>query len=166
MAEVGAIYPGSFDPVTNGHLDIIKRGIKIFGRVRVVLMVNSEKKYLFSEDERLEMLKEALSDEKDKVEFDKYSGLLVDYCEKNNVYTVIRGLRALSDFDYEFQMALTNRSLNEKVESVLLVTNSSYTYLSSSIVKELAGYNADISQIVPKNVEKMLKEAFETNKQD
>ena len=114
MAEIGAIYPGSFDPVTNGHLDIIKRGIKIFGRVRVVLMINSEKKYLFTEKERLEMLREALSDETDKVEFDSYSGLLADYCKQNDVYTVIRGLRALSDFDYEFQMALTNRSLNEK----------------------------------------------------
>lgn len=164
MAEIGAIYPGSFDPVTNGHLDIIKRGIKIFGRVRVVLMINSEKKYLFTEKERLEMLREALSDETDKVEFDSYSGLLADYCKQNDVYTVIRGLRALSDFDYEFQMALTNRSLNEKVESVLLVTNSSYTYLSSSIVKELAGYNGDISRMVPPNVERMLKKALNKNK--
>lgn len=164
MAEIGAIYPGSFDPVTNGHLDIIKRGIKIFGRVRVVLMINSEKKYLFTEKERLEMLREALSDDADKVEFDSYSGLLADYCKQNDVYTVIRGLRALSDFDYEFQMALTNRSLNEKVESVLLVTNSSYTYLSSSIVKELAGYNGDISRMVPPNVERMLKKTLNKNK--
>ncbi len=164
MAEIGAIYPGSFDPVTNGHIDIIKRGIKIFGKIRVVLMVNSEKNYLFTEDERLDMLKEALSEEADKVEFDRYNGLLADYCSKNNVYTIIRGLRALSDFDYEFQMALTNRSLNENVESVLLVTNSSYTYLSSSIVKELASYNGDISRMVPPNVEKMLKKALNKSK--
>lgn len=166
MADIGAIYPGSFDPVTNGHLDIIKRGIKIFGKIRVVLMVNSEKKYLFDENERLEMLKEALQGESENVEFDVYNGLLASYCEKNGVYTVIRGLRALSDFDYEFQMAMTNRNLNEKVESVLLVTNSSYTYLSSSIVKELAGYDGDISRMVPPNVEKKLKRVLGKNKQN
>ncbi len=160
MAKVNAIYPGSFDPVTNGHIDIIKRAGKIFGKIRVVLMVNSEKKYFFSEEERIEMLREALKDEGENVEFDSYNGLLVNYCRENDVYTIIRGLRAMSDFDYEFQMALTNRSLNEKVESVLLVTNSSYTYLSSSIVKELAGYGADISSIVPPNVEKKLKIAL------
>ena len=166
MAKVSAIYPGSFDPVTNGHIDIIKRAVKIFGKIRVVLMVNSEKKYLFSEDERIEMLKEALRHEGENVEFDSYNGLLVDYCRENDVYTIIRGLRAMSDFDYEFQMALTNRSLNEKVESVLLVTNSSYTYLSSSIVKELAGYGADISPIVPPNVEKKLKIALAKQKEN
>ncbi len=161
--EIKAIYPGSFDPLTNGHIDIIQRAIKIFGKIRVVLMVNSQKKYLFTKEERLELLKKALSDYTDYVEFDFYEGLMVDYCKMHNINTVIRGLRALTDFDYEFQMALTNRSLNSEVESVLLVAKSSYTYLSSSTVKEIAQYGGDISFMVPKCVEEKVIEKYKND---
>lgn len=160
MSDAKVIYAGSFDPVTNGHTDIIKRAIKTFGKVRVVLMINPKKNYLFTEEERLEMLRDALSDELGNVEFDSYDGLLVDYCEAQGIYTVIRGLRALTDFDYEFQMALTNRQLNEKVESVMLIANANYTYVSSSAVKEIAHYGGDISFMVSDMVEKKMHEKY------
>ncbi len=147
-----AIYAGSFDPVTYGHIDIIRRAVKMFGKLHVVVMVNGTKKSLFSYENRMEMIRVALGEDKDKIEIEHYEGLLADYCEKKKIYTVIRGLRALTDFDYEFQMALTNRMLNDKIESVLLVSRSRYTYLSSSVVKEVASYGGDISAMVPDNV--------------
>lgn len=160
MSDAKVIYAGSFDPVTNGHTDVIKRAVRIFGKVRVVLMVNTQKKYLFTQEERLEMLKDALGEDVVNVEFDCYDGLLVDYCEANGIYTVIRGLRALTDFDYEFQMALTNRKLNEKVESVMLIANANYTYISSSAVKEIAHYGGDISFMVSGMVEEKMHEKY------
>lgn len=155
-----AIYAGSFDPVTYGHIDIIQRGIKMFGKVHVVVMVNRTKNSLFSFESRIEMIRESLGNLADKVEIEHYEGLLVDYCAKKNIYTVIRGLRALTDFDYEFQMALTNRMLNDKIESVLLVSRSRYSYLSSSVVKEIAFYGGDISRMVPDNVAKRLRKLY------
>lgn len=152
-----AIYPGSFDPITFGHIDIIKRSVKVFDRVHVVVMVNQSKKYAFSLDERIEMITESLKELGDKVVVDTYCGLLVDYCEKKQVYTVIRGLRALTDFDYEFQMALTNRRLNNKVDSVLFVSGHNYSYISSSMVKEIAQFGGDISFMVDPFVEQKLK---------
>ena len=159
--SASVLYAGSFDPVTNGHIDVIRRAVKVFGGVRVVLMVNSQKKYLFDLEERVSLLRESLGEDTENIEIDAFNGLLVDYCEQNGIYTVVRGLRAMTDFDYEFQMALTNRRLNRKVESVMLIANANYTYLSSSTVKEVARYGGDISFMVPSCVEKRMKEKHE-----
>ncbi|MBO4360035.1 MAG: pantetheine-phosphate adenylyltransferase [Eubacteriaceae bacterium] len=156
--SASVLYAGSFDPVTNGHIDVIRRAVKVFGGVRVVLMVNSQKNYLFDLEERVALLKESLGGDTENIEIDTFNGLLVDYCEQNGIYTVVRGLRAMTDFDYEFQMALTNRRLNRKVESVMLIADANYTYLSSSTVKEVARYGGDISFMVPSCVEKRMKE--------
>ncbi len=160
--SASVLYAGSFDPVTNGHIDVIRRAVKVFGGVRVVLMVNSQKKYLFDLEERVSLLRESLGEDTENIEIDTFNGLLVDYCEQNGIYTVVRGLRAMTDFDYEFQMALTNRRLNSKVESVMLIANANYTYLSSSTVKEVARYGGDISFMVPSCVEKRMKEKHES----
>ena len=154
------IYAGSFDPITNGHLDIIQQSLSIFEHTRVVIMHNDTKNCFFSVNERINLIKEATKQFGDKVSVDYHGGLLVDYCEKTGIHTVVRGLRALTDFDYEFQMALTNKQLNHKVESVLLVTNILYSYVSSSLVKEIASYQGDISRMVPENVEIALKNKF------
>ena len=155
-----AIYAGSFDPITKGHIDIIQKSSKVFDRIHVVIMINSQKKYAFSLEERLEMIRNATKEFGDKVVVDSYCGLLVNYCEEKGIYTVVRGLRAMTDFDYEFQMALTNRSLDERVESVMFVADSNYTYISSSVVKEIASYGGDISFMVDPYVEKKLKELY------
>ena len=155
-----AIYPGSFDPITSGHLDIIERACKVFDRVHILVGRNINKKCLFTDDERIQLIKDCTSHLGDKVVVDSYDCLLVDYCDKVGIHTVVRGLRAMTDFDYEFQMALTNRQLNEKVESVLLVSNIIYTYVSSSMVKEIASYHGDVSEIVPPNVLAALKEKY------
>ena len=160
--SASVLYAGSFDPVTNGHIDVIRRAVKVFGGVRVVLMVNSQKKYLFDLEERVSLLRESLGEDTENIEIDTFNGLLVDYCEQNGIYTVVRGLRAMTDFDYEFQMALTNRRLNRKVESVMLIANANYTYLSSSTVKEVARYGGDISFMVPSCGEKRMKEKPES----
>ena len=160
--SASVLYAGSFDPVTNGHIDVIRRAVKVFGGVRVVLMVNSQKKYLFDLEERVSLLRESLGEDTENIEIDTFNGLLVDYCEQNGIYTVVRGLRAMTDFDYEFQMALTNRRLNSKVESVMLIANANYTYLSSATVKEVARYGGDISFMVPSCVEKRMKEKHES----
>ncbi|MCL1802530.1 MAG: pantetheine-phosphate adenylyltransferase [Eubacteriaceae bacterium] len=150
-------YPGSFDPITYGHIDIIERAIKVFGFVRVVIMDNPKKSTLFTVDERIDLIRECLSPITSNFEAEKHDGLLVDYCEKTGIYTAIRGLRALTDFDYEFQMALTNKALNDKVESVLFIANVKHTFLSSSLVKEIAQFDGDISEFVPPLVAQKLK---------
>lgn len=155
-----AIYPGSFDPITRGHLDIIRRSAKVFDRVHVVCMVNQSKKYAFSLEERMDMIRRTLDGLGDKVVVDSFCGLLVDYCERQKIYTVIRGLRALTDFDYEFQLALTNRRLNDKVDSVLFVTGNNFSYISSSMVKEIASYHGDVSFMVEPYVEKKLSALY------
>ena len=149
------IYPGTFDPITNGHLDIIKRGLSLFRKIVVAVADNKEKNTLFSVSERVEMIKEVTKGL--DVEVDSFSGLLVDYLKKKNCLTVLRALRAVSDFEYEFQMAVMNKSLNPNLETIFLMTNKEYFYLSSSILKQVAKENADIKKFVPKEVEEKIK---------
>ncbi|SES08691.1 Phosphopantetheine adenylyltransferase [Butyrivibrio fibrisolvens] len=152
-----AVYPGSFDPVTLGHLDIVKRASMMFDKVIVTVMHNSAKSSLFSVDERVKMIKEAVS-EFENVEVDSYDGLLIDYCKEKSIHIVVRGLRAITDFEYELQIAQTNRELSHNnVDSVFLTTNLRYSYLSSSTVKEIASYGGEVSGMVPENVYKALE---------
>ncbi len=151
-----AIYPGSFDPVTNGHLDILKRGLKLFDRVVVAILVNPAKKCLFTVDERVEMLEECLKD-MPNAEVDTFGGLLVDYAEKKQADALLRGMRAVSDFEYEFQLALMNRKLNREIQSVFLMTGLRWIFTSSSIIKEAALFGGDINGMVPDIVKKALK---------
>ncbi|MBS4177235.1 pantetheine-phosphate adenylyltransferase [Lederbergia citrea] len=154
-----AVCPGSFDPVTLGHLDIIKRGAKVFDEVYVVVLSNSSKKPLFSVEERIHLLKE-VTKEMENVKVDTFNGLLVDYADSVNANAIIRGLRAVSDFEYEMQITSMNRVLNEKIETFFIMTNNQYSFLSSSIVKEVAKYHGNISELVPKEVEKALLNKF------
>lgn len=149
------IYPGSFDPVTYGHLDIIERCSKKFDHVIVSILNNPKKKTLFSVNERIELLREVVKDLKN-VEIDTFSGLLVNYAKTRGISTVIRGLRAVTDFEYELQMALMNRELDNELETIFLMSSSQYTFLSSSMVKEVADFNGDISGLVPDYVEKAI----------
>ncbi|MBW6458682.1 MAG: pantetheine-phosphate adenylyltransferase [FCB group bacterium] len=160
-----AIYPGTFDPITNGHLDIIKRAVKIFDTVIVAVSDNVMKKTLFSMSERVDMISETVRDIPN-VEVDAFDSLLIDYCHKKGAAALIRGLRAVSDFEYEFQMALINRKIGKDVESVFLMPKEKYTYLSSSVIKEIAGYGGDVSCFVPENVNKrLIKKYAETKEQ-
>lgn len=154
-----AIYPGSFDPVTYGHIDIIKRAAAIFDELTVSVLNNKVKTPLFSVDERVKMLQEVCKD-LPNVKVDSFSGLLADYAVESGTDVIIRGLRAITDFEYELQMAQTNRKIEEKVDTVFLTTSLEYAYLSSTIVKEVASYGRDISQFVPACVEEKIKEKF------
>jgi pantetheine-phosphate adenylyltransferase len=151
-----AIYPGSFDPITNGHIDIIERAAGLFDKVIVAVIRNPEKKPQFSLDERVEMLKQSLEKSKN-VEVDSFDGLLVDYAKKKKANIIVRGLRAVSDFDFEFQMALTNRKMVPEIETLFFMTDYKYSYLSSSFVKQIARLGGDISELVPGPVAKKLK---------
>jgi len=152
-----AIYPGSFDPVTYGHIDIIERASKVFDRVIVTVLENPRKKPLFTLEEREEMLRNVINNKFNNVEVDRYQGLLVEYARKKKVKIIIKGLRAISDFEFEFQMALINRKMDEGIETMFMMTNSNYSYLSSSIVKEVAVYGGDICDLVPPEVYKLVK---------
>ncbi|HAE91654.1 pantetheine-phosphate adenylyltransferase [Tissierella praeacuta] len=154
-----AIYPGSFDPVTYGHLDIIERTSKKVEHLIVAVLNNPSKKSVFSLEERIELLK-GVTKEFPNVEIDFFSGLLTDYAIKRNCTTMIRGLRAVSDFEYEMQMALVNKKINTEIETLFMVSSSKYAYLSSSIVKEVAMFGGNISCFVPKVVEQALKNKF------
>ncbi|MCJ7839534.1 pantetheine-phosphate adenylyltransferase [Lederbergia sp. NSJ-179] len=154
-----AVCPGSFDPVTMGHMDIIQRGAKVFEEVRVVVLNNSSKQPLFSVEERMELLKMVTKDIENVI-VDSYDGLLVDYGKSVNAKAIIRGLRAVSDFEYEMQITSMNRVLNEQIETFFIMTNNQYSFLSSSIVKEVAKYNGNISELVPLEVERALKKKF------
>ena len=150
------IYPGSFDPVTFGHLDIIERCAKKFDKVIVAVLNNSSKKGVFTLDERMELLREVVKDYPN-VEIDTFSGLLTEYANEKECTTMVRGLRAVSDFEYEMQMALVNRKLYDEIETLFMVSSGKYAFLSSSIVKEVAMFGGDISCFVPKIVEEALK---------
>lgn len=152
-----AIYPGSFDPITNGHLDILERAMKLFDKVIITIARNSAKNPLFSEKERLAMIKEAVKD-LEGVEVDSFEGLLVEYARKKKATAVVRGLRAISDFEYELQMALMNRRLNEQLVTVFLMPNEKYTYLNSSIVREIARHQGEVKDFVPQHVYRKLME--------
>jgi len=150
------IYPGTFDPITNGHIDIIKRSSLLFDKVIVAVTNNPAKSPLFSIDERIDMIKSVVHS-LEKVEVDSFCELLVDYANNKNATSIIRGLRATSDFEFEFQMALVNRKLSENLLTVFLVPNERYTYLNSTIVKEVANFNGDISCFVPHEVNLNIK---------
>ncbi len=154
-----AIYPGSFDPVTNGHIDIVERGLKLFDRIVVAILHNPHKRALFTIEERIEMLQDCLKDFRN-VEVDTFDGLLVDYAAKRNAQGILRGLRALSDFDYEFQMALMNRRLNRDIQTVFLMTELQWIFTSSSIIKEAARFGGNVNGMVPALVNNKLKDKF------
>jgi pantetheine-phosphate adenylyltransferase len=154
-----AIYPGSFDPVTNGHLDVVERGLKLFDHIVVTILTNPKKQFLFSLEERMEMLTTSLTDFHN-VEVDTFDGLLVDYAVQRGASAVLRGLRALSDFEYEFQMALMNRRLNREIQTVFLMTGMRWIYTSSSIIKEAAQFGGDVEGMVPPIVLTRLREKF------
>ena len=143
-----AVYPGSFDPVTNGHLDIIRRASKIYDKVIVGVLTNRSKNPIFSAEKRMELMKKAVADI-DNIEVDCFNGLLVDFLNTKKSRVIIKGLRATSDFEYEFQMALVNKQMCDDIETVFLTSNVKYTYLSSSIVREIGKYGGDISEFVP-----------------
>lgn len=150
-----AIYPGSFDPLTNGHLDVIERAIKLFDRVVVAVAKNESKQPLFTLKERLELVRRSVKHLKG-VEADSFDSLLVNYVEERNAQAIVRGLRAVSDFEFEFQLALMNRKLNERVETIFMMPKDTYTFLSSRIIKEIARLGGDISDFVPGPVQEAL----------
>jgi pantetheine-phosphate adenylyltransferase len=152
-----AIYPGSFDPVTNGHLDVIQRAARIFDHVTVAVANNTSKKALFTIEERVELMR-AVTRGMKNVSVETFGTLIIDYARKKKVKVLIRGLRMTSDFDYEFQIAFTNRRLAEDIETVFLMPSEHVSFVSSSLLKEIASLNADISSFVPKVVERKLKE--------
>ena len=154
-----AIYPGSFDPVTNGHLDIIERGLKLFDKIIIAILTNPDKKFLFTLEERVQML-EASMKKFSNVEISTFDGLTVDYAAQCNAQGILRGLRAMSDFEYEFQMALMNRRLNREIQTVFLMTGMRWIYTSSSIIKEAAQFGGSIKGMVPPGVEKRNKEKY------
>lgn len=154
-----AIYPGSFDPLTNGHLSLIQRGLKVFDRLIVAIANNPAKKPLFSVAERRALIAEAVNDDP-RVEIDSFDGLLVDYAKLQGVHTVLRGLRAVSDFEYEFQIANMNRNLDPEFESVFMMTGEDYFYVASSLVREVASFGGDVSRLVPANVYAALRARF------
>ena len=156
-ADTLAIYPGSFDPLTNGHVDIIHRGARLFDRIVVAILLNVEKSPLFTVAERVDIAREVFADNP-KVEVDTFDGLLVDYARRKHAGVIVRGLRAISDFEYEMQMALMNRNLNPNVETVFMMPAEPYTYVSSRLVKEVAALGGSVTNLVPRLVEERLRE--------
>ena len=154
-----AIYPGSFDPVTNGHIDIAERALKIFDKIIVAILHNPIKKFLFSVEERAEMLRSSF-EAYPNIEVETFDGLLVDYASKKESIAILRGMRAVSDFEYEFQLALMNRRLNREIQTVFLMTGLRWIFTSSSIIKEAAQFGGDIKTMVPPIVNRKLKEKF------
>jgi pantetheine-phosphate adenylyltransferase len=157
-----AIYPGSFDPITNGHVDLVKRTLGVFDRVIVAIARNPDKDdSLFTLDERLEMIREVFRGHGSRVEAESFDGLLVNYAKKSGSKVIIRGLRAVSDFEYEFQMAMMNRELAPDIETLFMMTGQAHFYVSSRLVKEVVSLGGDVSALVPRTVQKKLREKFE-----
>ena len=154
-----AVYPGSFDPLTNGHIDLVERGLKIFDKVVIGVLNNKAKTPLFSVEERLEMIQNCFEG-MENVEVDAFDGLVVDYARQRNASAILRGMRAVSDFENEFQMAMFNRRLNREVQAVFLMTGMRWIFTSSSGIKEVASFGGDVSGMVPPSIEKRLKEKF------
>ena len=157
-----AVYPGSFDPITNGHVDIIKRGLRMFDEIIILIAYNPSKVYLFSVEERMEMIREIFQDTK-AVKVDCYSGLLVDYLKISGANIILRGMRALSDFEYEFQMALMNRRQTKQLETVFLMSGFKWFYTSSKLIKEVASLGGTVKTLVPDNVNQKLVEKYNIN---
>lgn len=153
------VYPGSFDPITNGHLDIIERASYLFDKLIVGVLINTSKSPLFTVEERISLIKESCSHIKN-VEVDSFEGLLIDFMKKKKATTIIKGLRAVSDFEYEFQMALMNRKLSSEIETIFMMTNSKYSYLSSSLVKEVARFGGCVKGLIPGKVENEIKRKY------
>ena len=156
-----AVYPGSFDPVTKGHLNIIERAAAIFDKVYVCVMINSTKKPMFSRDERVELIRKSCHD-MPNVEVDTFGALLVDYAESVGACAIVKGLRAVSDFDWEFQMALANKKIKPNIETLFLASSEKHTYLSSTVVKELGKYGAELDDFVPPEIIDDVKKKFES----
>jgi pantetheine-phosphate adenylyltransferase len=152
-----AVYPGSFDPLTNGHLDIISRGARLFDRIIVAILVNAEKAPLFTIEERVDISRDVFKSQLN-VEVDTFNGLLVDYVERRHAQVIVRGLRAVSDFELEFQMALMNQRLNPRIETVLMMPAEQYTYISSRLIKEVFSLGGRVHGLVPELVEQRLRE--------
>ena len=147
-----AVYPGSFDPVTKGHVDIIKRAAKLFDKVIVAVALNLNKSPVFSFEERCELIRKSIDGVVDNVEIDAFQGLLVDYVKQQNAQVIVKGLRFVSDFEYEFQMALTNRKLSDDIETIFLMTSYEYSYLSSSVLKEVASLGGSVVDMLPEPI--------------
>lgn len=154
-----AVYPGSFDPITYGHLDIIRRGMSIFDEIIVAVARNSQKNSLFTTEERVDLIRDVLKDE-GRVTVDTFSGLLIDYVSSRGAHVIIRGLRAISDFEYEFQIAQMNSTIGRQIETLFMMTSLQYGYLSSSIVKEVCSLNGDIDLFVPPEIKAALKKKY------
>lgn len=154
-----AVYPGSFDPITNGHIDIIARGLSVFDEVRIAILVNPDKRPLFTVEERVEIIRETYAGEP-RVQVETFSGLLVDYAQAVGATVIVRGLRAISDFEFEFQMALMNRRLNPVIETVFMMPAEGYSYLSSRLVKEVFQLGGNVRELVPPVVEQRLREKY------
>lgn len=155
-----AVYPGSFDPITNGHLDIIERASRIFDKVVVGVLNNKNKNPKFTSDERVMLIKKVAS-HLDNVEVASFDGLLVDFARRQGANVIIKGLRTVNDFEYEFQMALLNKTLDNECETMFMMTNSKYSYISSSMVNELAGYKGDLAGLVPSEIIQYIKDKYE-----
>jgi len=155
-----AVYPGTFDPITNGHIDILERSLQVFDHVVVAIATNQRKQPLFTIEERIQFLREAIGDRGDAVSYDSFDGLLIQYCRSKRASCIVRGLRAMADFEYEFQFAHMNRRLAPEVDTVFFMTDERNHYVSSSLVKEVASFGGDISGLVPPSVERALRAAF------
>ena len=159
-----AIYPGSFDPLTFGHVDIVERSARLFDNVVVAILTNAQKAPLFTVDERIEIMNEILKSRFPNVEVDVFHGLLVDYARQKKAQVIVRGIRAVTDYEYEFQMALMNRRLTPDIETVFMMPAENYSYLSSRLVKEIAELGGSVKGLVPEIVEKRLKQRFKKEK--
>ena len=154
-----AIYPGTFDPITNGHLDIVRRGVKLFDKIIISIAISSKKNSLFTANERIQLIEESISP-MPSVEVDSFYGLMVEHAKKHSAVAAIRGLRVLSDFEFEFKMALMNRSLNDEISTVFLMPHEKYTHISSSMVREVSSLGGNVSEYVPGEVDNALKKKY------